>query len=247
MRAYRGKFFHLDEHWLRLRWSCEGLGHPLPMTPAEFTAWTEGVLAESGWKDAIVRLSVHWDAPEEGAVVAIARPFASHPAEWYRDGVSLASTVMRRSELRADDTRIKCSQYVAGVLATLDQGERRAHELVFFGPSGTVAEGTVSNLFIVKEKRVLTPSVASGILSGVTRAFVIDLCRKRGLEVLETFLTRHEIYNAEECFMTNTSSEVLPVVSVDARKIGGGKPGPVTQALGKDFKDALEGMADVQN
>ena len=150
--------------------------------------------------------------------------------------MALRSTVGRRPSPRAQDPQIKCSQYVGGVLAMLDGSSREPHELLFFGPGGTVAEGTVSNIFIVKEKSLLTPSVGSGILRGVTRAFVLELARKRGLRVVETTLTRHDLYTADECFLTNTSSEVLPVVRVDARCIGDGSPGPITRALGEDFR-----------
>ena len=195
----------------------------------------------------MLRVSIHWDRQGGGTLLAMAREFKSHPAEWYERGVELKTSVMRRSDLKADDTRIKCSQYVGGVLGLLDEGGPKAHELVFLGPSGSVAEGTVSNLFIVKEKRILTPAVASGILSGVTRAFVIGLCRRRSFEVAETFLTRHEIYNADECFMTNTSSEILPVAKLDGRVIGSGRPGLVTEILQKDFKINLEAMIDDKN
>ncbi len=172
--------------------------------------------------------------------MAMVREFHSHPLIWYQKGVSLKSAVIRRPSLRADNAQIKCSQYVGGVLATLDEsGATKAHELLFLGGQGTVAEGSISNLFIIKEKRVLTPSVGSGILSGVTRAFVMSLCQKRGWQVTETFLTRHDFFTAEECFITNTSSEILPVVELDARKIGDGLPGPMTKLLAEDFKKNL--------
>ena len=240
LRVYGGHFFHLAEHWRRLQWSCAGLDKSLPVSSEEMTRWVENVLGESGWKDAILRVSIHWDSSESGILLAIAREFKSHPKEWYDKGVELKTAVQRRPDPKADNPQIKCSQYAAGVLALLDQGEEKAHELLFLGPGGMVAEGTVSNIFIIKEKRVLTPSAGSGILSGVTRSFVIGLCRARGLEVCETYLTRHEIYNAEECFMTNTSSEVLPVVKVDGRTVGSGLPGPVTKILSDDFKQYLE-------
>ena len=99
-----------------------------------------------------------------------------------------------------------------------------------------MAEGTVSNVFIVRQNALLTPSAGSGILKGVTRSFVLELALRRGIRTLETPLTRHDLYTAEECFMTNTSSEILPVVRVDGRTIGTGLPGTLTLLLGKDFK-----------
>ncbi len=243
LRAYDGVFFHLEEHWQRLGWSCAGMGYSLPLEKDSLTAWLYEVLAESGWKDAIMRVSIHWNSPGAGTLVAMAREFRSHPEAWYRDGVVFNTAVTRRPDLKADNPQIKCSQYVGGVLASIDGSGVESHELLFLGNAGFAAEGSVSNIFIVKEKRVLTPSVASGILSGVTRAFVIELCLARGLQTQETFLTRHEIYNADECFMTNTSSEILPVVKLDGRLIGSGQPGPVTKILAADFKNKIKGGA----
>ena len=178
---------------------------------------------------------MHW-AADEGRFVLFIKEFAGHPASWYRDGVALRTAVPRRWTLRAQDPQVKSSQYVSGILATLDQAGSGAHELLFFGSGGTVAEGTISNLFAVKGKSLLTPSVASGILKGVTRGIVIGLARKRGFTVRETELTRHQFYSADECFLTNTSSEVLPVTTIDGRMVGNGKPGPLTRKLGDDFK-----------
>ena len=208
--------------------------------------WLKDAVRQSAFPDATLRVSVHWQAHGGGELVLFVREFHSHPAAWYEKGVALRTAVGRRPTLKAQDPQVKASQYVCGVLATLDIMEASAtktsadgrwpHELLFLGPLGTVAEGAVSNVFIVKEKCLLTPSVGSGILKGVTRGFVIDLARRRGGCVLERPLTRHELYTAEECFITNTSSEILPVVRVDERMIGNGRPGPVTKALGEDFK-----------
>ena len=236
LRIYNSKLFHFKDHAGRLRESCQGIGQTLPFTTTELTQWVLKSLKESGFKNALLRLSVHWSKDSGGVLVAWFREFKAYPKEIYEKGVSLKTAVPRRWTLKAQDPQIKASQFMSGVLAVLDKGEELAHELLLLGPSGTVAEGTVSNIFIVKKKRILTPSVSSGILRGVTRSLVIELAKKRKYEVLETFLTRHEIYSADECFMTNTSSEVLPVVSVDSRKIGCGKPGPITKLLAKDFK-----------
>jgi branched-chain amino acid aminotransferase len=243
MRVYKGRVFQFSEHLSRLEASCRALGEKPPLSREGLKSWLEASVKESGHKEATLRVSVHWAENGAGRLVLFVGPFEGHPRAWYEEGVSLRTAVSRRWTLRAQDPQVKCSQYVSGVLAMLDKGELKAHELLFFGSGGTVAEGTVSNLFIVKEKCLLTPSVASGILKGVTRGIVIGLARKRGWKVRETELTRHEFYTADECFLTNTSSEVLPVVSIDGRAIGGarlpggqGKPGPLTRTLGDDFK-----------
>lgn len=254
LRAYRGRIFRCERHARRLRDSCASLGRLLPLSEKELCRWLEVSLKESGLAEAVLRVSVHWSGEKEGEFLLFLRPFGAHPAEWYENGVQLRSAAGRRPSPKAQDPQIKASQYVNGVLAYLDKGELPAHEMLFLGPDGTVAEGTVSNIFIVrpalahevggvrgrkggvKEKSLLTPSVGSGILRGVTRDFVLELAKKRGLPVVETVLTRHDLYTSDECFMTNTSSELLPVVGIDGRKIGNGRPGRLTQLLGNDFR-----------
>ena len=239
LRAYGGEIFHLSAHLDRLAESCSGINQPFPVSKAEIETWVKDCLKESGFSGAILRLSVHPAPAGGGMLVLIIRGFEAHPRELYEKGVKLRTTVTRRWALKAQDPQIKGSQYVSGVMAFLDKGDREARDLVFLDQVGAVSEGTVSNLFIIKQKRLLTPSVSSGILRGVTRSIVLGLAKERGIEVLETVLTRHEIYSADECFMTNTSSEILPVVSVDDRKIGNGLPGPLTKALAGDFKKAV--------
>jgi branched-chain amino acid aminotransferase len=207
----------------------------------EFKAWVDRLLKQSGFREAVLRISVHWKTDRNGIFLAMSRAFEGYPRTLYEKGVSVETAVPRRSAPRAWDPQIKASQFVSGVLAVLDNAGRRFYELIFLNQDQSLAEGTVSNIFLVKQKRVLTPSAHSGILRGVTRSFVLSLARKRGLEVCETLLSRHEVYNADECFLTNTSSEILPVVYFDRRKIGEGKPGPATRMLMRDFKDHAKG------
>ena len=230
LRAYDGKIFRAGEHLRRLAESCGGIGTELPLAGR----WLHSSLAQSGFRNAILRVSIYWKNQDAGEIVLFVRPFESHPKEWYEKGVSIRSCVNRRPSAKAQNPQIKSSQYVSGVLAHLDRPG--CHEYLFFSPTGTVAEGTVSNIFIFKQKTLLTPPVASGILKGVTRDFVLALAEKQALATRQTPLTRHEIYTAEECFITNTSSEILPVVEVDGRKIGSGRPGPLTRQLGGLFK-----------
>jgi branched-chain amino acid aminotransferase len=235
LRAYGGKILCLEEHLRRLLDSSKALARPLPLPAKELGAWLKASLKESGFADATMRVSVHWKDAHGGEIVLFVRHFVSHPKEWYENGVTLATTVGRRASPRAQDVQAKSSQYVGGVLAYLDAA-RPPHEFLFLGPDGTAAEGTVSNVFIVKRKCLLTPPAASGILKGVTRDLVLASGARCGLRTLETPLTRHDLYTADECFITNTSSEVLPVVAVDGRRIADGRPGRWTKALGRDFQ-----------
>ena len=236
LRAYGGKIFCIDAHLARLEDSCEGIGRPLPFEKGELKHWIARALQESALSDARVRFSLHWKNDVEGAILVIVREFRGYPGVWYEKGVRLSTAVAKRWTLRAQDPQIKSSMYMSGVLAALDERRPAPHEFIFLNEAGYVAEGSVSNLFIVKAKRLLTPAARSGILRGVTRGIVIDLAKKRGLGVAETLFTRHDVYGAEECFMANTSSEVLPVVSVDGRDIADGQPGAITQTLAQDFK-----------
>jgi branched-chain amino acid aminotransferase len=238
LRAYGGRIFSWQEHWERLKESCLGAGQPLDSNGVDAHRWVLACLKESGYPDALLRISVHRSEAGAGEFVLMIRPFTAHPAALYENGVALKTAVMRRSLSRAQDPQIKASQFMTGVLASIDETGERAHELVFLGAGETgLSEGTVSNLFIVKGKRLLTPPASSGILRGVTRRFVIGLAQKRGIATVETPLSRHDVYVADECFITNTSSEILPVVSLDGRMIGDGRPGETTRLLSADFKN----------
>jgi len=236
LRAYGGKIFCLDAHLARLADSCAGIGKPPPFETDALARWVKAALLKSACPDAMIRCSLHWKNELEGAWLVIIRKFLGYPRRWYETGVSLSTTVVKRWTLRAQNPQIKSSVYMNGVLAELDGRTADQHEFIFLNEAAAVAEGSVSNLFIVKTKRLLTPAVSSGILRGVTRAAVIDLAKKSGLPVVETILSRHDFYSADECFMANTSSEVLPVVSVDTRRIADGRPGLITETLARDFK-----------
>lgn len=216
------------------------IGRSVPVSPAEIRYWLGAALSESGFDDALLRVMVYWKSNLQGLLAVLIRPFHSHPKTLYEKGVSVKTTSIRRWPLRSQDPQIKASQFMNGVLAALEKTDAPVYEWIFFGTEERVAEGSVSNLFLVdSRKRILTPCLGSGILKGVTRGVVIDLARQKGLGVTETFLTRHDFYTAWECFLTNTSSEVMPVVEMDGRMIGDGKPGVVTKMLLKRFRESV--------
>lgn len=232
MRAYDGEVFLLNEHLKRLHETCHSAGQLADVRAVE--GWLKESLKKSSYENALLRLSWH---PQKsgGQWTIIIREFKNYPEDLFKKGVSLRTVTPRRWTSRAQDPQLKASQYVSGVLAYNDMQGQNFHELIFFSEQGLVAEGSVSNVFIIKQKRLLTPPSASGILKGVTRDFVLCVAKKHGFETTERCLTRHELYNAEECFMTNTSSEILPVVEIDKRGIGDGKPGPQTLLLRQKF------------
>lgn len=245
LRAYDNQFFCLGEHIERLGESCKGFGRVFPIAPKLLENWLREALEESRYPNAMVRLSVHWKrgSSVEGQLVVLIRSFLGYPEALYQKGVDFVSSTHRRPSARSQDSQLKASQYVSGVLAMLDRvgtgSGVLSHELLFMGDNGGVAEGSVSNLFIVKQGCVLTPSSGSGILRGVTRSVVMALAKQCGYSVRETQLTRHELYGADECWMTNTSSELLPVVRIDERVIGSGEPGPITRHLLENFRNQI--------
>lgn len=234
MRAYAGRIFCLSDHLRRLEETCLSVGQPIEAK--NLSAWLNESLQRSKHPNSLIRLSWHPLNEKNGKFVVIIRPFESYPEEIYQNGVILKTATQRRWTNRAQDSQLKTSQYVPSVLAYLENQTSVFRELIFFNEAGYVAEGSVSNIFLIKSKRLLTPEVGSGILRGVTRDFVISIAQKNNFKVQETVLTRHELYTADECFMTNTSSEILPVTEIDKRKIGSGRPGPLTQKLRKIFK-----------
>lgn len=220
--------------------SCRGLGYVFPWSEAEIKDWLDRCIEDSGQGNSLLRVALHNAPKNDPRLVIYLRPFSSHSEEWYKNGIPMVTSSVRRGPLKAQNSQLKVSQYVNGVLAMLDMGENKLYEILFMGTDDTIAEGSTSNVFVVKENVVLTPKVASGILKGVTREFVLRLIRESGLSVKETFLTRHDLYSADECFITNTSSEVLPVTEIDGRKIGEGMPGHVAKNLRKKFQEQLK-------
>ncbi|MBI3251764.1 MAG: aminotransferase class IV [Candidatus Omnitrophica bacterium] len=196
LRAYGGKIFCLDRHLERLEESCRAALDALPIGKSELGRRLTRSLAESGLAEAVLRVSVSWEDEKKGSAIVMVREFKPRDPELYRKGIELRTAVMRRWGFRAQDPKIKASQFMNGVLAFLDKGDAPADELLFLGQNGVVAEGSISNIFIVREKRLLTPDTASGILRGVTRGLVTELAQKRKIPFVETLLTRHEIYNA---------------------------------------------------
>ncbi len=237
LRTYHGKFFRLREHLKRFRESARTLGRADGIRLEEVERELE--LARKAFEsarsarkaDIFFRITL-W----KGRVFVMAGE-RRHAPEIYRTGIALKTASVLRSHPAALPAQVKTTAYQSALMGFLEGG--RAEENLFLDSHGFLAEARIGNLFIVREGRLCTPP-ARLILDGVTRRFVIECARASKITVLETPLTRHELFNASEAFLTNTSWEILPVRETDGRTIGSGVPGPVTRKLQRIFKKKVD-------
>jgi branched-chain amino acid aminotransferase len=240
LRTYGGRPFALDRHLERLRASGERLGIGLPLSDAEMAARIEAVLGQAGNEESYIRLMVtrgvgdvsyHFDRVQGPTVVVLVKPYAPLPDKAYEDGVPVVVARTRRNHPDALDPAIKCCNLLNNVLAVREAQARGAFEPLMLNAAGELAEGAGSNVFLVRAGRVLTPSLQAGILAGVTRAVVLELCRDHRIPAAEQALLVSDLRSADEAFLTSTLKEIVPIRSVDNLPVGDGHPGPFTKRL----------------
>jgi branched-chain amino acid aminotransferase len=245
IRVYEGNVFRLKEHIDRLYESAKTIALDIPMTREEMIQATLDTVATNGKKDAYIRLVISRGAGDLGidpakcrrpTIVIIADSIQLYPQELYDNGASLVTASIRRIPMESLDPRIKSLNYLNNILAKIEAKRAGALEAVMLNHHGLVAECTADNIFIVKQGALKTPDLMQGALGGITRGAVLDLAKKAGIPSFETVLGLHDLYNADECFLTGTGAEIVPVISVDGRKVGDGKPGTVTKKLLADFR-----------
>jgi branched-chain amino acid aminotransferase len=246
IRSYGGKVFRLREHLDRLWNSAKAICLKIPMTPEEMSKAIYDTLAANDIRDGYIRLVVTRGAGTLGLdpnrcgdpqVIVITDHIALYPQEFYENGLSLVTASTIRNHSAALSPRIKSLNYLNNILAKIEGLQAGCVEALMLNTKGEVAECTGDNIFIVRGGDILTPPTDAGILEGITREAVIELARSEGLAVHEVGLTRHDIFVANECFLTGTAAEVVPVVQLDQRSIGDGKPGPVTRDLMRKFRE----------
>jgi branched-chain amino acid aminotransferase len=244
LRSYSGKVFRLKEHVDRLYESAQAIMLSIPLTREGFAKAVDDTVAANGISDGYIRAVVTRGAGTLGLdpnrctkpeVIIIADSITLYPKEFYDNGLELVTVSVIRNHPAALDPRIKSLNYLNNILAKIEGLKAGCVEALMLNHKGEVAECTGDNIFLVKKGRLRTPPLDAGILEGVTRNAVIELAGEAGFEVDQVPLTKHDVYTADECFLTGTAAEVVPVVKVDDRTIGNGKPGPITGTLTERF------------
>jgi branched-chain amino acid aminotransferase len=245
LRSYRGKVFRLHDHITRLYESARAIWLEIPMTQDAMCEAVNEAIRINKIDDGYVRLVVTRGAGTLGLdpnrcsnpqVIIIADAISLYPKELYEKGLEIVTVSVQRTSSAALSPRIKSLNYLNNILAKIEGLQAGCIEALMLNHKGEVAECTGDNIFLVRRDVLFTPPLDAGILGGITRDAVIEVAREAGIEVREVALTKHDVYVADECFLTGTAAEVIPVVKVDSRTIGAGKPGPITRDLEKRFK-----------
>ena len=245
IRFYNGRVFRLEEHLHRLWDSARSICLEIPMTMAEMSKALLETIRQNHLHDGYIRLLVTRGIGNLGlnptqckspSVIIIAATIALYHEDFYRKGLTIVTCATRRSNPAALNPAVKSLNYLNNVMARVEANLAGADEALMLNDAGNVAECTDDNVFIVKHSQIFTPPVTAGALRGITRSVVFEIGAELGVKVRETDITRHDIFIADECFLTGTAAEIVPVVKADGRSIGSGKPGPITTRIIARFR-----------
>ena len=245
IRIYGGRIFRLAEHLDRLYDSAHAIWLTIPISKEEMAAVTEEGVRRSGIKEGYIRHIVTRGVGDLGldprkcgkpSIIIITDTIRLWPEEVYENGLKVVTAGTPIPQRESLSPRVKSLNYLAHILAKVEGIQAGADEVLMLDSAGTVAEGSGQNIFVVKHRRIVTPSAFAGILKGVTRDVVMELARDAGYEMTESLINRYDIYTADEAFFTGTASEIVGIRSLDGRNIGSGKPGPVTRDLRARFQ-----------
>lgn len=244
IRSYNGRVFMLNEHIDRLYDSAKAIALTIPMTKEGMARAVVRTCKANRTYDGYIRLVVTRGVGTLGLnpftcrkpqVIIIAATIQLYPKELYETGLKIVTVPTVRNHTEAINPRIKGLNYLNNILAKIEAINADCVEAILLNPQGFVAEATGDNVFAVRGNKLVTPAPWCGNLAGITRNAVMQLAADSGIEVKEDVMTRYDLYTADEVFLTGTAAEVIPVVSIDRRTIGSGKPGPVTRQLAKQF------------
>jgi len=244
IRVYSGKVFEPRAHIERLYQSASAIRLQIPVDAETLMGYMDTTVRANSIEDGYVRLVVTRGVGTLGLnplickrpqVIIIAATIQLYPPELYENGLRVVSANTVRNHPLSISPQIKSLNYLNNILAKLEALDRDMLEAIMYNHQGYVAEATGDNVFVVRGHKVISPPISAGSLPGITRTIVMRLARQSGYEVTEANLTRHDLYVADEIFLSGTAAEVIGVVEVDGRKIGSGRPGPVTRDLLKKF------------
>ena len=245
IRAYHNGVFKLDEHIDRLYENANSIMLKPWLSKQEMKEMVIETLRRNNMKDGYVRLVVTRGYGDLGldpakcpkaTIFCIAAQIALYPQELYEKGLVVNTVPSRRNTSESTNPRFKSLNYLNNIMGKIESKLTGTIEAIMLNNEGYVAEATGDNIFIVKKNVLITPPSYAGVLEGVTRNTVMDLAKEKGYKVKETLFTRHDIYSADECFLTGTAAEIIPVIQVDGRRIGFGVPGPITEELIHTFR-----------
>ncbi|MCU0721262.1 MAG: branched-chain-amino-acid transaminase [Pirellula sp.] len=248
MRSYSGKVFRMKEHIDRLYESANAICLTIPMSKADMEAAVYETLTKNGLIDAYIRLVITRGAGSLGLdpnqtsdpqIIIIADSIKLYPAEFYDKGLKIVTASTIRNHPAAFSPRVKSLNYLNNIMAKIEGLRAGCIEAVMLNHKGEVAECTGDNIFIVKHGVLMTPPKDAGILEGITRNAILELATSLGITAFEQSMTRHDLYVADECFLTGSAAEVIPVIDIDGRTISDGKVGPITTKLIAAFKELV--------
>ena len=245
LRSYGGKVFRLREHVVRLFESAKAIWLEIPLTQQALCDAIDQMVKTNEIDDGYVRVIVTRGAGTLGLdprkckdpqIIIIADAIALYPSEYYENGLEIITVSVSRNHPAALSPRIKSLNYLNNILAKIEGLQSGCIEALMLNHKGEISECTGDNIFLVKQGELRTPPLDAGILAGITRKAVSEIAEGVGIDVRRVALTKHDVYTADEVFLTGTAAEVVPVVTVDSRCIGNGKPGPITCDLKERFQ-----------
>jgi branched-chain amino acid aminotransferase len=245
IRLYKGCVFRLEEHLERLEMSAKALCLKMPWTRKEISDIVCESCRRNKLTDGYIRLVVSRGFGDLGlspkncptpSIICIADSIKLYPEELYTTGMKIITAPTRRVSPAALPPMIKSLNYLNNILAKMEAQQHGFHECLMLNEQGYVSECTGDNVFLIHKGKLITPASYAGALVGITRQVAIEVAQTLNIPVVETNITRYDVWNADECFLTGTAAEVIPVIEVDARTIGTGKPGPLTAKILTEFR-----------
>jgi branched-chain amino acid aminotransferase len=246
IRVYQNRIFKLKEHIDRLYESAKTLMLEIPMSKEGLSEACIETVRQNPYEDAYIRLVITRGVGSLGLdpnkchqpqIIIIVDKITLYSENTYRDGMDIITVATRRNLAEAVNPKIKSLNYLNNILAKIEAVQLGFQEAIMLNQNGFVAECTGDNIFMIKNHKLMTPSAENGFLEGITRQCMMDLALSLKLKVVEATLDRHDLYNADECFLTGTAAGVVPIVKIDGRKIGNGRPGKLTSEISKLYHD----------